>query len=193
MDGCDDKKELFFIGATNRPGILDEAVIRPGRLDQLIYIPLPDEPSRLDCFKAVMKKTPIAANVSFQFLAQLTDGYSGADITELCQRAQKEAIKASVNFEREAKAARVAGGEDEDMEGYEDPIKFLTREHFETAFQAARKSVSQADLQKFEDFKIKQDPMAQAKAAGKDGKAIIEWGEDENAIADAGNDDDMYD
>lgn len=87
MDGAGAKKELFFIGATNRPDILDEALIRPGRLDQLIYIPLPDEPSRLNIFKAVLNKTPIASNVSFKFLSELTDGFSGADITELCQRA----------------------------------------------------------------------------------------------------------
>jgi transitional endoplasmic reticulum ATPase len=84
MDGAGAKKELFFIGATNRPDILDEALIRPGRLDQLIYIPLPDMGSRLNIFKAVLKKTPIANNVSFKFLSELTDGFSGADITELC-------------------------------------------------------------------------------------------------------------
>jgi transitional endoplasmic reticulum ATPase len=69
MDGAGEKKELFFIGATNRPDILDEALIRPGRLDQLIYIPLPDMPSRLNIFKAVLMKTPIAGNVSFDFLS----------------------------------------------------------------------------------------------------------------------------
>jgi len=69
MDGAGEKKELFFIGATNRPDILDEALIRPGRLDQLIYIPLPDLPSRLCIFKAVLSKTPIAGNVSFDFLS----------------------------------------------------------------------------------------------------------------------------
>jgi transitional endoplasmic reticulum ATPase len=87
MDGAGAKKELFFIGATNMPNSLDEALIRPGRLDQLIYIPLPDEPSRLGIFKAVLAKCPIAGNVNFKFLAELTDGFSGADITELCQRA----------------------------------------------------------------------------------------------------------
>lgn len=50
MDGMGVKKNVFLIGATNRPEILDEAIIRPGRLDQLIYIPLPDFPSRLSIF-----------------------------------------------------------------------------------------------------------------------------------------------
>lgn len=84
MDGVGSKKNLFFIGATNRPDILDEALIRPGRLDQLIYIPLPDKPSRSNVLKAVLRKSPIAPNISFDFLAELTEGFTGADITELC-------------------------------------------------------------------------------------------------------------
>ena len=64
------KKNLFFIGATNRPEILDEALIRPGRLDQLIYIPLPDFVSRVGIIKSVLRKSPIAQNVNLDFLAQ---------------------------------------------------------------------------------------------------------------------------
>jgi transitional endoplasmic reticulum ATPase len=63
MDGMNAKKMVFFIGATNRPNILDEAIIRPGRLDQLIYIPLPDEPSRIGILKANLRKTKISADV----------------------------------------------------------------------------------------------------------------------------------
>ena len=69
MDGAGSKKNLFFIGATNRPEILDEALIRPGRLDQLIYIPLPDQIARLGIIKAVLRKSPVAQNVSMDFLA----------------------------------------------------------------------------------------------------------------------------
>lgn len=83
MDGVGQKKNLFFIGATNRPEILDEALLRPGRLDQLIYIPLPDLPSRVSILKANLKKTPIAPDVDLNFLASLTDGFSGADLMEI--------------------------------------------------------------------------------------------------------------
>jgi len=69
MDGVGVKKNLFFIGATNRPEILDEAIIRPGRLDQLIYIPLPDQPSRVGVLKANLRKTPIAKDVDLNFVA----------------------------------------------------------------------------------------------------------------------------
>lgn len=84
MDGVGAKKNLFFIGATNRPMILDEAIIRPGRLDQLLYIPIPDHPSRVSILKANLRKTPIAKNVDIDFVAKLTENFSGADLTEIC-------------------------------------------------------------------------------------------------------------
>ena len=104
MDGVGAKKNLFFIGATNRPDILDEALIRPGRLDQLIYIPLPDKPSRMSVLKAVLRKSPVAPNISFDFLATLTEGFTGADLTELCQRATKAAIRESIEVEEQRRA-----------------------------------------------------------------------------------------
>lgn len=60
--------------------------MRPGRLDQLIYIPLPDELSRLSILKAVLRKSPIAPDVDLNHLAKVTKGFSGADLTEICQR-----------------------------------------------------------------------------------------------------------
>lgn len=89
MDGVGAKKNVFIIGATNRPDQLDPALLRPGRLDQLIYIPLPDEPSRISILKATLKKSPVAPNVDLTFLAKSTHGFSGADLTEICQRASK--------------------------------------------------------------------------------------------------------
>jgi len=83
MDGVGAKKNLFIVGATNRPEILDEALLRPGRLDQLIYIPLPDRGSRVAIFKALTRKTPIAPNVYLDFMADLTENFSGADLTEV--------------------------------------------------------------------------------------------------------------
>jgi len=60
MDGMTSKKNVFIIGATNRPDIIDPAILRPGRLDQLIYIPLPDEKSRMSILKANLRKSPIS-------------------------------------------------------------------------------------------------------------------------------------
>ncbi|KAK5986989.1 Transitional endoplasmic reticulum ATPase protein, partial [Trichostrongylus colubriformis] len=96
MDGMNSKKNVFIIGATNRPDIIDSAILRPGRLDQLIYIPLPDEASRLQIFKANLRKTPVAKDVDMTFLSKSTVGFSGADLTEICQRACKLAIRESI-------------------------------------------------------------------------------------------------
>jgi transitional endoplasmic reticulum ATPase len=97
MDGMNAKKNVFIIGATNRPDRVGSALLRPGRLDQLIYIPLPDEPSRLSILNACLKKSPVAPEVDLTFLAKNTHGFSGADLTEICQWAAKLAIQASID------------------------------------------------------------------------------------------------
>jgi len=86
MDGMKSEKNIFIIGAANRPDQIDTALLRPGCLDQLIYIPLPDEPSRLSILKACLKKSPISPEVHLGFFAKNTHGFSGADLTEICQR-----------------------------------------------------------------------------------------------------------
>merc|ERR1711975_178406 len=73
IDGVGAKKNVFIIGATNRPDIIDPALMRPGRLDQLIYIPLPDEPSRLGVLTANLRKSPLAPDVDLSRIARLTD------------------------------------------------------------------------------------------------------------------------
>ena len=178
MDGAGIKKDLFFIGATNRPDILDEALIRPGRLDQLIYIPLPDKGARKNIFKAVLKKSPVAPNVSFDFCAELTQDFSGADITELCQRAAKSAIRDAIQAEEERRRLNADKGVDVEMEEVDDPVPVITRAHFEEAFSCARKSVSTHDLYKFDEFRKKMDPAYAKKVDGSSQRPRINWPED---------------
>lgn len=131
MDGMNAKKNVFIIGATNRPDQIDPALLRPGRLDQLIYIPLPDLPSRESILKATLRKSPVSDDVDLSFLAKSTEGFSGADLTEICQRAAKLAIRESINADiqatREKKAREDAGdaGMDEDVEA-DDPVPTIT-------------------------------------------------------------------
>jgi transitional endoplasmic reticulum ATPase len=133
MDGMNAKKNVFIIGATNRPDQIDPALLRPGRLDQLIYIPLPDEPSRLSILQACLKKSPVASEVDLPFLAKNTHGYSGADLTEICQRAAKLAIRASIEADIRAAREKKEREEAEDMkmeddsEEAEDPVPQITR------------------------------------------------------------------
>jgi len=154
MDGMGAKKNVFIIGATNRPDIIDPAVLRPGRLDQLIYIPLPDEKSRLNIFKSALRKSPISKDVDIDFLGKTTHGFSGADLTEICQRACKLAIRESIekdiNREREMKEK---GTPIDEMEcDLEDQVPEITRSHFEEAMKFARRSVSDNDIRKYDMF-----------------------------------------
>ena len=194
MDGVGSKKNLFFIGATNRPDILDEALIRPGRLDQLIYIPLPDKPSRCQVLKAVLRKSPVAPNVNFDFLGELTEGFTGADMTELCQRATKSAIRESIEAEEQRKALlKDQPDGDQNMMETDDPVPVITRKHFEEALHSARKSVTSYDLDKFEQFRKKFDPAYAAKVSGQQ-QVRINWPEDNSSQFQANNndDDDLY-
>ncbi len=89
MEGFDKRKNapVLFLGATNVPWQLDPAVLRPGRFDEKIYIPLPDLPARVRLLELYLGKRPIGDDVDFASLARQLDGYSGADIKYICDRA----------------------------------------------------------------------------------------------------------
>merc|ERR1711936_591904 len=108
MDGMGSKKNVFIIGATNRPDIIDSAIMRPGRLDQLIYIPLPDEASRMSILKANLRKSPVSKSVDMNYIAKVSKGFSGADLTEICQRAVKLAIRENIEADIKREKARAA-------------------------------------------------------------------------------------
>ena len=153
MDGMGSKKSVFIIGATNRPDIIDPAVLRPGRLDQLIYIPLPDERSRMNILKSVLRKSPLSEQVDLEYLGKMTHGFSGADLTEICQRAAKLAIRESIEKEVQAEKEKAAADPDAmDTEERPDPVPEITKAHFEEAMKFARRSVSDNDIRKYEMF-----------------------------------------
>ena len=146
MDGMNSKKNVFVIGATNRPDQIDGALLRPGRLDQLIYIPLPDEASRLSILKATLRKSPISSEIDLTHIAKATHGFSGADLTEICQRACKLAIRESI--ERDIQQERSGMDVDEDL------VPEITKAHFQEAMKFARRSVSDNDIRKYEMFSM---------------------------------------
>ncbi|XP_061957360.1 cell division control protein 48 homolog A-like [Populus nigra] len=151
MDGMTAKKTVFIIGATNRPDIIDPALLRPGRLDQLIYIPLPDEASRLQIFKACLRKSPVSRDVDLAALARYTNGFSGADITEICQRACKYAIRE--NIEKDIEKEKRKQDNPEAMEEDDvDEVPEIKAAHFEESMKFARRSVSDADIRKYQLF-----------------------------------------
>jgi len=88
-------KLIFFISATNKPEYIDPDFMKSGRINQLIYMPLPDFEGRKAIFQTVLRKFPVAPDVDLEFLAKRTEGLNGADITLLCMQAVKAAVKQS--------------------------------------------------------------------------------------------------
>merc|ERR1712003_466878 len=106
--------EMDGVGATNRPDIIDTALMRPGRLDQLIYIPMPDYESRLAILRATLRKSPVSKEVDLAYLASQTDKFTGADLTEICQSACKLAIREEIERDLERTRIKEEAGEDMD-------------------------------------------------------------------------------
>lgn len=162
MDGMNAKKNVFVIGATNRPDQIDPALLRPGRLDQLIYVPLPDEVARLSILQAQLRNTPLEPSLDLREIAKITNGFSGADLSYIVQRAAKFAIKDSIEAQiRRVKTEAQEGGDvemtdkpktEEEEEEEEDPVPFITRAHVEEAMKTAKRSVSDADLRRYESY-----------------------------------------
>jgi transitional endoplasmic reticulum ATPase len=98
MDGLESLQNVMVIAATNRPDILDPAMLRPGRFDRLIYVPAPDEESRLEILKIYTKEMPLDDDVDLISLAGETKGYSGADIASLCREAGMHVLRNSTSL-----------------------------------------------------------------------------------------------
>jgi transitional endoplasmic reticulum ATPase len=111
MDGIITLEDIVVIAATNRPDMVDPAVLRPGRFDRLIYVPEPDEKSRLQIFKIYTKTMPLGKDVNLDQLATMTKNYSGADIEALCRETAMYALR------KDLKATEVS------MKDFEEALK----------------------------------------------------------------------
>jgi transitional endoplasmic reticulum ATPase len=124
LDGVEELKGVLLLGATNRMDMLDPAILRPGRFDEIVDIPLPDEESRRLIFEVHLRDKPLAPGISTSHLAADTDGFSGAEIQALCTRAALRAVRRAV-------ADRIANPGDE-------PEVIVGPEDLETALKEAR-------------------------------------------------------
>jgi len=120
MDGLEDLKGVVVIGATNRPNIIDKALLRPGRFDRILEVPPPDAKARREILKIHTAKKPLEASVDIDKLAETTDGMTGADIAAVVNAAAMTAIKEQIS------------------EGGKGRIK-ITKSHFEKALQKVRR------------------------------------------------------
>ncbi|RLI96584.1 MAG: hypothetical protein DRP00_05140, partial [Candidatus Aenigmatarchaeota archaeon] len=96
MSGIEEAKGVVIIAATNRPDLVDPALLRPGRIDKLILVPAPDERGRLEIFKIHTRGMPLAKDVDLKVLAKKTEGYSGADIEAVCREAAMNALRENI-------------------------------------------------------------------------------------------------
>ncbi|MEK6904590.1 MAG: CDC48 family AAA ATPase [Nanoarchaeota archaeon] len=128
MDGLEDLNEVVVIGATNRPDLLDPALLRPGRFDRIAFVGIPDKKARLAIFQIHTKNMPLAKNVDIDQLAEMTDNYVGSDIEALCREAAMNAIR-------------------EDL-----TAKEITMDQFNEALKLVKPSIRQQDVQRYKEI-----------------------------------------
>jgi transitional endoplasmic reticulum ATPase len=118
MDGLEELQSVVVIGATNRPNLIDPALLRPGRFDELIYVGLPDTGGRRRILAIQTTKMPLAGDVDLDLLARRTDRFTGADLEDLVRRAGLVALRSSLD------------------------VREVTMAHFEEALTDSRASVT---------------------------------------------------
>ncbi len=126
MDGIEDLTNVIVIGATNRPDILDPALMRPGRFDRIVYVSVPDKEGRLQILKIHTKNMPLDKSVDIEKIAEATEGFTGADIESLSREAAMLALRENID------------------------TKQVTKKHFDDAMEKVLPSVSKQDQQQYQ-------------------------------------------
>jgi len=139
MDGLQELNDVVIIAATNRPDILDPALLRPGRLDRLLLTISPNEEARLEIFKIHTKNMPLTKDVDIKKLAQKTEGYVGADIESVCREAAMLALREDIT------------------------TKEVNKKYFEKALIKVKPSVSKEIMEKYQS--IEEEYLKSAKAS----------------------------
>jgi transitional endoplasmic reticulum ATPase len=140
MDGLEELRNVVIIAATNRPDIIDSALLRPGRFDRLLFVPPPDLEARKQIFKIHTRKTPLADDVNLDELARKTDGYTGADIASLANTGVMLALREHISKAKDP----------EDAKKRAKGLKVAKR-HFEEALQKI-KPMRTEELKMYERF-----------------------------------------
>jgi transitional endoplasmic reticulum ATPase len=139
LDGLEELHNVVVIAATNRPDMVDTALLRPGRLDRLLYIPPPDEASRLQIYKIHARGKPLDKDVDLQKIATESINYVGADIEAVCREAAMLAIREYITHGMSPEEAKKEAGN----------VK-ITMKHFQDALQKVRPTLSRDMHQRYE-------------------------------------------
>lgn len=144
MDGLEDRKMVFIMAATNRPDIIDPAILRPGRMDKILYVGLPSPADRLDILNTITKNGTMPAIADKDLLKEVANdsrcqGFTGADLSSLVREASVNALRASISnaFETKDFQKRLA----------------VDKIHMDQAFNKVKQSVAAKDLEKYEKMK----------------------------------------
>jgi transitional endoplasmic reticulum ATPase len=139
MDGLEDLKDILIIGATNRPDMLDTALLRPGRFDKILLVNAPEEEGRLNILKIHTKGMPLAKDVNIKDLAKKTIGYTGADLESLTRESAMLSLREDINSLQ------------------------VKKKHFEEALKKVKPSVSKPSIEVYK--KIEENFLNEAKSA----------------------------
>ncbi len=129
MSGIEELEGVAVIATTNRPDIIDPALLRPGRFDKVIYVPAPDQKGRLEILKVHTRDMPLDKDVNLEKIAKQTNGYSGADLEALCREAAMFALREAMKENKEAKK--------------------ITMKHFEEALKKIKPSITEDLTEKY--------------------------------------------
>uniref|UniRef100_A0A7J2THF7 AAA family ATPase n=1 Tax=Archaeoglobus fulgidus TaxID=2234 RepID=A0A7J2THF7_ARCFL len=141
LDGLEELRDVVVIAATNRPDLIDPALLRPGRIERHIYIPPPDREARKEIFKIHLRGKPLAEDVSIDELAERTEGYTGADIEAVCREAGMLAIREAVSKAKNEK----------EIKEIAKTIK-IEKRHFDEALKKVKPSLTKEDLRRYENI-----------------------------------------
>ena len=147
MDGIEDNNDIVIIGATNRPDMLDPAILRPGRFDRILLVGPTDKKGRLEIFKIHTKNMPLAKDVDITELAEKTEGYVGSDIEGLCREAAMLALRKDIKADK------------------------VNLANFEDAMGKVKPSVTKSDIERYK--KVEENYLRSAKAALENNAAYL--------------------
>ncbi|RQG95855.1 CDC48 family AAA ATPase [Natrarchaeobius chitinivorans] len=140
LDGLEELEDVVVIATTNRPDLIDSALLRPGRLDRHVHVPVPDEGAREKIFEVHTRNKPLAESVDLAELASETEGYVGADIEAVCREASMEASREFIN-----------SVDPEEMPDTIENVR-IGREHFDHALEEVNPSVTPETRERYEEI-----------------------------------------
>jgi transitional endoplasmic reticulum ATPase len=140
IDGLENLEDVMVIATSNRPELIDNALLRPGRIDRQIYIPVPDSEARVEILNVHTQDKPLADDVDLEQIAQQTDGFVGADLEALCRTATMNATRKYLN--------QIA---DEDIDGTQVTV---TMSDFTDALDQVHPSVTAEMREAYENIEV---------------------------------------